>query len=129
MLVVWTGAQQLFLGTCILLTRGDISTGCTTPLVTEVVIGIIGALVGASGLIIACVTVKWRYIKLIPCYVVHTGQSMHGPSYVQVYSIQVFTITIILCTIAHITACCMHNLSGECLVVRQESPQKSQCVI
>ena len=51
---------EQFLGTCILLTRGDISTGCTTPLVTGVVIGIIGALVGATGVIITCVTVKWR---------------------------------------------------------------------
>ena len=44
----------------LVLIRGDVFTGCTTPFVTGVIIGIIGALVGASGLIIACVTVKWR---------------------------------------------------------------------
>ena len=35
-------------------------TICTTPLIIGVIIGIIGVLVGACGLIITCVTVKWR---------------------------------------------------------------------
>ena len=52
--------SNYFLEHVIMLIRGDVFTGCTTPLVTGVMIGIIGALVGASGLIIACVTVKWR---------------------------------------------------------------------
>ena len=35
-------------------------TSCTIPLIIGVIIGIIAVLVGACGLIITCVMVKWR---------------------------------------------------------------------